>query len=128
MNPTNCKYTKEHEWARVEGKIGIFGISEFASKQLGDIVFVDIPQIGTQLTKGKAMGVVESVKTVSDIYAPLSGKVIERNVALEGEPAKVNEDPFGSGWLVKVELSDAGEAAELLDAKAYEDHCAHCGH
>ncbi|MBF0500638.1 MAG: glycine cleavage system protein GcvH [Candidatus Riflebacteria bacterium] len=128
MNPTNCKYTKDHEWARIEGKIAIIGISEFASKQLGDVVFVDVPQVGTELVKGKTLGVVESVKTVSDIFAPLSGKVIERNAALEGEPAKVNEDPFGSGWMIKIELSDPGEVSDLMDVKEYEEHCAHSEH
>ena len=126
--PKNCKFTKEHEWVRIEGKNAVIGISDFASKQLGDVVFVDMPKVGTMLTKGKTLGVVESVKTVSDIYAPVSGKVVKRNDQLEGEPGKVNEDPFGHGWMIEVEMQDASEVNDLMDAKAYEDHCAHCGH
>lgn len=126
--PKNCKFTKEHEWVRIEGKTAVIGISDFASKQLGDVVFVDMPKVGTKLTKGKTLGVVESVKTVSDIYAPVSGKVVKRNDQLESEPGKVNEDPFGHGWMIEIELEDASEANELMDAKAYDDHCAHCGH
>lgn len=127
-NPKNCKFTKEHEWVRIEGKTAVIGISDFASKQLGDVVFVDMPKVGTQLSKGKTLGVVESVKTVSDIYAPVSGKVTKRNDQLESEPGKVNEDAFGQGWMIEVELEDPSEANELMDAKAYDEHCTHCGH
>lgn len=126
--PKNCKFTKEHEWVRIEGKTAVIGISDFASKQLGDVVFVDMPKVGTQLSKGKTLGVVESVKTVSDIYAPVSGKVTKRNDQLESEPGKVNEDAFGQGWMIEVELEDPSEANELMDAKAYDEHCTHCGH
>ncbi|MBF0405739.1 MAG: glycine cleavage system protein GcvH [Candidatus Riflebacteria bacterium] len=128
MNPKEIKYTKSHEWAAVKGNIAVIGISDFASKQLGDIVFVDAPKVGLAVTKGKTFGVIESVKTVSDLYSPFTGKIIKTNDALESDPAKVNEDPCGSGWICEIELSNPTEAKELMDFTAYEKHCAESHH
>jgi glycine cleavage system H protein len=119
--PTDRKYTKEHEWAKIEGSIATFGISDHAQSALGDIVYVELPKPGAVLAKGKPIGVVESVKAVSDIYAPISGTVTEVNGAIEDDPAKVNADPYDAGWLVKVTISNPDEAKSLLDAAAYEE-------
>ena len=118
--PTDRKYTKEHEWAMIEGSIATFGISDHAQSALGDIVYVELPKPGAALAQGKPIGVVESVKAVSDIYAPISGTVTEVNGAIEDDPAKVNADPYGAGWLVKVKIANPDEAKSLLDAAAYE--------
>ncbi|NLI75666.1 MAG: glycine cleavage system protein GcvH [Candidatus Riflebacteria bacterium] len=128
MVPTNYKYTKDHEWAKMDGKKVVMGVTDFAAKQLGDIVFVDMPQVGTKVEAGKTMGVIESVKTVSDLFSPVSGKIVARNDAIEGDPALVNQDPFGKGWLVEIELANPAEFDRLLSPKDYEDHVAHCGH
>ncbi|MBI3039204.1 glycine cleavage system protein GcvH [bacterium] len=128
VNPTNLRYTKDHEWIKVEGTKGIVGVTNFAQQQLGDIVYVDMPQTGTSLTAGKTFGVVESVKTVSDILAPVSGKVIAKNSDLENDPALVNQDPYGRGWIIEVELSDPEEQKNLMDADSYEKHCNQCEH
>jgi glycine cleavage system H protein len=119
--PTDRKYTKEHEWAMIEGSIATFGISDHAQSALGDIVYVELPKPGAALAQGKPIGVVESVKAVSDIYAPVSGIVTEVNGAIEDDPAKVNADPYGAGWLVKVKIANPDEAKSLLDAAAYEE-------
>ncbi|HHN72706.1 MAG TPA: glycine cleavage system protein GcvH [Thermopetrobacter sp.] len=113
-------YTKEHEWISVDGKVGTVGITKHAAEQLGDIVFVETPEVGQQLEQGGEAGVVESVKAASDIYAPVSGEVVEVNEELEGEPGKVNEDPEGTGWFFKVKLSNPDELNELMDKAAYE--------
>ncbi len=118
--PAELKYTKEHEWIKVEGNIGIIGITDFAQDQLGDVVFVELPEVGRELKQNEQFGVVESVKTVSDLYSPVSGKVVEINTELESTPEAVNEDPYGKGWMLKVELSDPAELENLLDAAAYE--------
>jgi len=115
--PADLKYTKEHEWVRTEGDTATLGISDHAQEALGDIVFVELPEIGRQLTPGDAFAVVESVKAVSDVYAPVGGEVIAVNDMLEGEPEKINTDPYGNGWIVQVKMS--GETAELLDEAAY---------
>lgn len=128
MVPSNCRYTKDHEWARLEGKKVVVGVTEFAAKQLGDVVFVDVPQLNTKVEAGKTMGVIESVKTVSDVYAPVSGKVVARNEALEGDPALVNQDPFGKGWIVEIELANPAEYDRLMSPKEYEEHVAKSGH
>lgn len=120
--PTNYKYTKEHEWVLVEGGAGTIGITDHAQHELGDIVFVELPKVGAKVTKGQTFGSVESVKAVSDIYAPVSGEVTEINEALAKTPEKLNEDPHGSAWLIKVKLADAGEAKELLPAADYEKY------
>ncbi len=113
-------YTKEHEWISVDGEVGTVGITKHAAEQLGDIVFVELPEVGAQLEQGGEAGVVESVKAASDMYAPVSGEVVEVNEELEGEPGKVNEDPEGAGWFFKVKLSNPDELNELMDKAAYE--------
>ena len=116
MDPENLRYTKEHEWVRVEGDIGIVGITFHAQKELGDIVYVDLPKTGATVQQGKTIGSVESVKAVSDIFTPVSGEVVEANASLADSPEILNKDPYGAGWLVKIRLSDPGEAAKLLTA------------
>jgi glycine cleavage system H protein len=113
-------YTKEHEWVRVEGDIGTIGISDHAQEQLGDIVFVELPEVGRTVAKGEEAAVVESVKAASEVYAPVSGEVVERNEALEASPAQVNEDAEGGAWFFKLRLSDPSEAEGLMDRDAYE--------
>ena len=117
-DPANLKYTKDHEWIDVSGDRGRVGITDFAQKQLGDVVYVDLPAIGTKLTQGQAFGTIESVKAVSELYAPVSGEVVEVNDALKNKPEQVNADPYGS-WLLVVKLSNASEAGALLDAARY---------
>lgn len=128
MYPENLKYTKTHEWLRVEGQKGYVGLSHYAQEQLGDIVFVELPEIGAEVTQGKAFGVVESVKAVSDCYAPVSGKVVERNENLETSPELINKDPYGEGWLIAIEMSDPSEVNNLLDVDAYKKHMEEEGH
>jgi len=128
MLPTNYKFTKNHEWAKVEGKKVIMGITDYAVKQLGDIVFVDVPQIGAKLERDKTLCVVESVKTVSDIYAAVGGKVVRRNESIEGDPAIVNQDPFGKGWIVEIEMTNPADFDSLLTPKEYEDLVAKLAH
>lgn len=113
------KYTEDHEWVSVEGDIATFGITDHAQEQLGELVFIELPQVGSQVSKGGEAAVVESVKAASDVYAPVSGEVVETNTALDSEPTKVNEDPEGTGWLVKIKLSDTGELDGMLDSDAY---------
>jgi glycine cleavage system H protein len=115
--PADLKYTKEHEWVRIDGDTATLGISDHAQEALGDIVFVELPEIGRELTPGDAFAVVESVKAVSDVYAPVGGEVIAVNEMLEGEPEKINTDPYGNGWIVQVKMN--GDTAELLDEAAY---------
>ncbi len=122
--PTQYRYTKEHEWVDLEGVQAKIGITEHAQSELGDVVFVELPAVGTQLKKGDNLGTVESVKAVSDIYAPLSGKVIEVNTKLESTPETINQDPHGEGWLVVLEVADPSEADHLLDAASYENEIA----
>lgn len=118
--PTNLKYTKDHEWIRVEGNEAFVGITDFAQSELGEIVFVDIPTVGEQLKKEDVFGSVEAVKAVSDLFLPASGEVLEQNDALESEPELVNNDPYGKGWMIRIALADAAEPDTLLDAAAYE--------
>lgn len=118
--PANLKYTKDHEWIKVEGNVGTIGITEYAQGELGDIVYVDINPDLAEITMGETFGTIEAVKTVSDLYAPVTGKVIELNKKLNDEPQQVNSDPYGEGWIIKVELSDASQLSELLDAAGYE--------
>lgn len=120
--PANLKYTKEHEWALVEGDVVTIGITDFAQSALGDIVFVEVPAVGTQLNAGSTFGVVESIKSVSDLYAPISGEVIARNDAVEGSPEKINENAF-EAWLIKVKIKNPGEINSLMTAQAYETFC-----
>ncbi len=116
----DIKYTEEHEWIRVEGDVGTIGITAYAQEQLGDVVFVDLPPAGRTVAKGEACAVVESVKAASDIYAPVSGEIVEANAALADAPGDVNAEPLGKGWFFKVRLSDKGELDGLMDAAAYE--------
>jgi glycine cleavage system H protein len=113
------KYSEEHEWIRVEGDTGTIGITQYAQEQLGDVVFVDVPAAGRKVAKGEAVAVVESVKAASDIYAPVSGEVIESNAALADTPGDVNAEPMGKGWFFKIKISDKGELAGLMDEAAY---------
>jgi glycine cleavage system H protein len=122
--PSDLRYSKEHEWVRVEGNQAKIGITDFAQDELGDIVFVELPEVGSEIFVNETFGTVESVKTVSDLFAPVSGKIIEVNAALIDEPEKVNESPYEAGWMVTVELSNAKEIEDLLDASAYQAHVA----
>jgi glycine cleavage system H protein len=117
--PDDLRYSKEHEWVRAEGARATIGISSFATDELGDIVFVELPEIGATLTQYATFGVVESVKAVSDLYAPVSGAVVEVNDALRDTPELLNSDPFGEGWIARVEMADAAELDALMDAEAY---------
>lgn len=118
--PAELKYTKDHEWVRVEGNVATVGITAFAQGELGDIVYVEVETEGEELGKEEIFGTVEAVKTVSDLYLPLTGKIIEFNTALEATPEVVNSDPYGDGWMIKVEFSDASELVSLLSAADYE--------
>lgn len=118
--PKDLRYTNEHEWLKVDGTKGVIGITHFAQDQLGDVVFVEVPAVGTELATENTFGVVESVKTVSDLYAPVSGKVVAVNKDLEANPELVNQDPYGKGWMIEVELSDSSQADKLLSADGYE--------
>jgi glycine cleavage system H protein len=118
--PANYRYTKEHEWVNVSGDVATIGITDYAQHELGDVVFVELPKPGTSVTAGKSLGNVESVKAVSEIYAPVSGEVVEANAALHDTPEKINSDPHGEAWLVKVRLSNSDELKALMDAPAYE--------
>ena len=118
--PTNVKYTKEHEWIRLEGDEAYVGITDYAQEQLGDIVFVDVTTEGETLGKGEVFGTIEVVKTVSDLFLPIGGEVLEINPELEEHPELVNKDPYGDGWLIKIKPTDTTEMDELLDAEAYK--------
>ena len=117
--PDDLRYSKEHEWVRAEGSRATIGITSFAADELGDIVFIELPEVGGRLTQFATFGVVESVKAVSDLYAPVSGEVTEINEALRDGPELLNSDPFGEGWIARVELSDASEVEALMDAQGY---------
>lgn len=117
--PNELKYSKEHEWVRVEGNKAYIGITDFAQSELGDIVFVELPEAGDELSQNSTFGTVESVKTVSDLYAPVSGKILEVNESLADSPEKVNESPYGDGWMLVVELKDPAEIDSLLSAEQY---------
>jgi glycine cleavage system H protein len=118
--PADLRYTKEHEWVRVEGDEAVIGITQFAAEQLGDVVFVELPDTGRSLDQFATFGVVESVKAVSDLYAPLSGEVTAINDALSGTPELVNSDPYGEGWMLRLAVTDVAQVEALLDAAAYE--------
>ncbi len=118
--PEELRYHPEHDWARIEGEQATFGITWYAQDALGEVVFFDPPEVGTEINKDSAYAEVESVKAVSDVYAPLSGEITEVNEAAQQNPEKINSDPYGEGWLVKVRLSEASEAEQLMDAAAYE--------
>jgi glycine cleavage system H protein len=119
--PANLKYTEDHEWIRVEGNEAFIGVTEYAQQQLGDIVFVEIETIGETLSAGDTFGTIEAVKTVSDLFMPVGGELLELNPKLESAPELVNKDPYGEGWMIRIKLSDAGEVANLLSADAYKE-------
>jgi glycine cleavage system H protein len=123
-HPGDLRYSKEHEWVRVDGSTATIGITSFAADELGDIVFVELPSVGAELSQFATFGVVESVKAVSDLYAPVSGEVTEVNEALRDRPELVNSDPYGEGWIVKVTLAEPGELDGLMDAAAYQESTA----
>ena len=120
--PSDLKYSKEHEWVRAEGNTGTIGITDFAQKELGDIVYVDITAKGDTVAKDGLFGTVEADKTVSDLFLPVGGKVVETNPGLDADPEAVNKDPYGKGWMVKIEITDAKELDSLMDAEAYKKH------
>jgi glycine cleavage system H protein len=124
MYPTDYRYTKQHEWVKVEGTDGTIGITHYAQSELGDVVFVEMPKTGTKIKAGASFGTVESVKAVSEIYSPVSGEVTEANSLLADAPEKINADPHGGAWLIKLKLDDPKEAASLMDAAAYEAYVA----
>jgi glycine cleavage system H protein len=121
--PENLLYTQEHEWVRVDGKKAVVGITQFAQEQLGDIVFVELPEVGTLIEQESPFGVVESVKTVSDLYAPVSGAVTASNKDLEAHPEQVNSEPYGTGWIIEIEISDAKELEKLMSPDDYIKQC-----
>lgn len=118
--PENLLYTEDHEWLRLEGDVAYIGVTDFAQKELGDIVFVEVETVEEDLEKGEAFGTIEAVKTVSDMFMPVSGTVLELNELLDGEPEIINKDPYGKGWIVKISVSNKAELDELLDAAAYK--------
>ncbi len=118
--PTNLKYSKDHEWVKIEGDIAYIGITAYAADQLGDIVFIDVTTVGDNLDKEEVFGTIEAVKTVSDIFMPIGGEIIEFNEALEGNPGLVNTDPYGEAWIIKINPTDVSEMNDLLDADAYK--------
>jgi glycine cleavage system H protein len=123
--PDNLRYSKDHEWIKTEGNHAYIGITDFAQGELGDVVYVDITTVGETLDKEAVFGTVEAVKTVSDLFMPVSGKVVEINPGLDGAPEKVNGDPYGDGWMIKIELTHPEEVNELLDAAAYQSFLGH---
>lgn len=120
--PAELKYTRSDEWVRVEGDVATVGISDYAQHELGEVVYLELPETGITLTQGAAFGVVESVKAVSDVNAPLSGEVVESNLPLADEPATINESPYENGWMIKIKLSDPSQLDGLLDAEAYQSY------
>jgi glycine cleavage system H protein len=118
--PADYRYTDQHEWIQVKGDVGTIGITDYAQHELGDVVFVELPKPGDKISAGKSFGTVESVKAVSEIYAPVSGEVVEANMELQNTPEKLNSDPHGAAWLIKVKLPNPAEVKGLMDAKAYE--------
>lgn len=120
MVPTDLRYTKDHEWVRLDGDIATVGVTAYAAEQLGDVVFVELPGAGRTLAQHATFGVVESVKAVSDLYAPVAGEVVEANAELAASPELVNSDPFGAGWMLRLRVSDPASVGELLDAAGYE--------
>jgi glycine cleavage system H protein len=118
--PENLKYSKEHEWVRVDGKVAVVGITDYAQDSLGDVVYVEVPPVGKELTVGQEFGVVESVKSVSSLFCPVAGKVLERNEALEKKPELINDSPYENGWIIKVEMANPAELNGLLSAADYQ--------
>ncbi|HMQ79011.1 MAG TPA: glycine cleavage system protein GcvH [Ignavibacteria bacterium] len=119
--PEGLKYTKDHEWVKVEGNIGTVGVTDYAQGELGDIIYLDVTTVGNDVAMGDAFGTIEAVKTVSDMYAPVSGKIAEFNSAVNDNPAIVNQDPYGAGWMVKIEISNMGDLDSLLSPEEYKN-------
>ncbi|HIA91412.1 MAG TPA: glycine cleavage system protein GcvH [Candidatus Marinimicrobia bacterium] len=119
--PSNLQYTKDHEWAKIENGVATIGITDFAQGELGDIVFVELPEVGKSFNAGDTFGTIEAVKTVTDLFSPISGKIVAINEGLDNDPGKVNSDPYGDGWLVKIRLSDPDEKDGLMSSIAYEE-------
>lgn len=119
--PEELKYTKDHEWARIEGDIAVIGITDYAQGELGDIVYIELPEVGTELETEQSFGTIEAVKAVSDLFVPISGEVVEINTNLESSPEIVNEDPYGEGWMIKIRFSDRSEVDNLLNKSQYEE-------
>jgi len=124
MYPSDYRYTKEHEWIKIEGGVGTVGISDYAQHELGDVVYVEMPKVGAKLEANQPFGTVESVKAVSEIYSPVSGEVVEVNTALGNEPEKINKEPHGAAWIVRIKLSNPKELEGLMDAAAYQNYIA----
>ena len=124
MYPENLRYTREHEWVAVSGSEGTMGVTDFAQKELGDIVFVELPDVGRRIKAGEQFGTIESVKAVSEVYAPASGEVLAVNTGLAERPETINQDPYGKGWILKFRLADPAEIASLMDATAYKAYVA----
>jgi glycine cleavage system H protein len=120
-NPRECKYTKDHEWAKVDGDVVTVGVTNYAATQLGDMVYVDMPQVGDRATQGETMGALESVKAAADFFSPLSGEVVERNERLLDEPGIINADPFGEGWFARIKASDLSELDSLMSPEEYDE-------
>jgi glycine cleavage system H protein len=123
MTPEDSKYAKSHEYVHMEGEVGTIGITDYAQKELGDVVFVELPQVGTQLEAGDELGSIESVKAVSELFAPVSGEVVEINETLAEKPELVNTDPYGDGWMIRIRVADTSELDELMNAEEYEEYC-----
>lgn len=123
MTPEDSKYAKSHEYVHMEGGVGTVGITDYAQKELGDVVFVELPQVGTQLEAGDELGSIESVKAVSELFAPVSGEVIEINETLAEKPELINTDPYGDGWMIRIRISDTTELDDLMNAEEYEEYC-----
>ncbi|MCX6579628.1 MAG: glycine cleavage system protein GcvH [Candidatus Aminicenantes bacterium] len=121
-NVKDLKFTKEHEWVKTEGEIAIIGVSDYAQKELGDVVYVELPAVGDAVEKGDACANIESVKAVSDIYSPVTGEIVEANELLGDKPETVNKDPYGDGWVFKIKMDDSGQLADLMNAAAYEEY------
>lgn len=121
MIPDDRKYSQEHEWIQIEGDVAVIGVTDHAAGELGDVVYVDLPDVGAEFSAGDAVGSIESVKAVADLYSPISGEVVEINDALDGDPGQVNKSPFDDGWMFKMRLADPGELDNLLDAAGYEN-------
>ena len=128
MYPDNLKYTKDHEWIEPKGDTGIIGVSHFAQKELGDVVFVELPEVGRRLKQGEEFGTIESVKAVSEVYSPITGEVVEVNTELKDHPELVNQEPYGKGWILKIRIADPKELAGLMDAAAYSGYVGQGGH
>jgi len=120
--PQDLRYSEEHEYVRLDGDVATIGITDYAQGELGDVVFVELPRVGDTITRGESFGTIEAVKAVSELYGPVDGEVVEVNDALDADPAAVNNDPYGEGWMIRVRLTDPGQLDQLLDADAYTSH------